>query len=194
MLPQFKRTTLSSEPESVSTRSKFSSSIDIRFAISIFILFVSLFGLLVLFGIGYYYDLSSEKRSTQINRVVDVINLDSVNTLLNFDRKVFVLQSSDKNRAGYQTIINELSTVVIPGVRLTSVDISNNDSSHYTVTLEATAASLVIYLQHVIALNELGGLFQGISLVDYNINRETNSVTFSLKKEFSVDQVNQIST
>ena len=103
------------------------------------------------------------------------------------------LKKIDRSRAGYNPLLREIASVIIPGVRYTAADINLVDDM-YVVSIRAMALSLQNYLQQVDhIMNRTDGLMANAVINNYTINLlEGNpTVSFSLSLNVPIDGVNE---
>ena len=167
---------------------------DIRYILSIIVFVFTTLFLGALYVTEYYFELEVEKSGEEITRLQNEISQNDIKVLSEFDSQVKTVRLSSEDRSGYRILLDEISKIVVPGVRYTSAEISLQERGLYKVSINAVATSLIVYLQQVAVLSSLDGVLSNITLYDYKISRKergNTTVTFVLEKSIPIQSLFQ---
>ena len=191
-LNKFKNNSLSNSGGEDTPKRVTTQGLDIRYVLAVIIFSITALSLGGLYGGEYYLESESKKQETAIQQLQNDISINDIQVLTSFDSQVQTIRLASMDRAGYRVLIDEISRIVVPGVRYTSATVSLSEQGSYKVLINAVATSLIIYLQQVAVLSQLDGVLSNIGLNDYKVNRDNKgvaTVTFVLEKTVNVEQL-----
>ena len=176
----------------------FSKQRDVRYIFSLIVFIISIIFTIGIFGINIYLDEEIIKVSSQVVGQESVIQSNTITNLVLFDKQVRTLKVLNMSRSGYSVLIDELSAIVVPGVRYASMTISLESKGEYLIAINGVAESLSAYLQQIQVLSTTERLFkQRARLTDYVVSRDNignTSVSFSLNITIPISVVTLINT
>ena len=165
---------------------------DARFILSLSVFVLSILGMGAAYGINLYLDSQIAAIEDNLLAQEETLKPAVIRELDSFDKQVRILRDLGEVRGGYAPLLYELSSIVVSGVQYTSATVSLTSEGTYTVTVRATANSLITYLQQAEVIASLEGVLRDISLSSYTIQREDagrNSVAFVLEVSLSPSDV-----
>lgn len=164
---------------------------DIRYVLSVIIFSLTIAGSIGMYGANAVFDRNIRAVESSISANNDVIRPNEIMNFIDIDRSIRLLKDVDVARGAHSLLLDEISKIVLPGVRYTSATISSDPSSGmYSVSVSGSANSIPSYIHQIRERMTVAGepvLFDNYSVQggsgEEGEPREGRTVSFT----FSVD-------
>ena len=147
------------QPEKEVPQQPSAKKIDIRYIFAVLLLVIAIVSTGAMFGLNLYLDGEIVGIEGGIESLEAAVKVNEILGYATFDKQVRTLKDLTVSRGGYSLLLVEVSRLVVPGVRYSSVSIDSQDGE-YVLTVKGVADSLEQYHQQIQQIEMAEGLLK----------------------------------